>query len=497
MMPAMSQIEQAQRPISGNCFVTKLTVGGFKTIQDEQAIDIRPLTLLAGKNNAGKSSIVQPLLLLKQSLESPFEPPGGLLLNGPNVRFTSSKQLLSRSASTTSESFTVKIHNNHSNSTMFKFKSSEHDFLRISQQINEVFNLNPDSTSSEIYSQAIRGLKENSDDTIVKIANKLADMHAMLPAMNVIQQRFFLEINSNNRMSKQFRSTVRDLARLADLDTKSISEYIIDKLLDNSTFLTNVLQGYIDGYMEREHEDLSAILGGLIHLPGLRGTPERSYPLANTGEQFPGTFEKYMASVIFNWQERGNKNAFSALAEDLIQLDLAHHVEARLRDSTAVEVAVKPGRSSPEVISVADVGLGVSQCLPVLVALHVARPDQLVYLEQPEIHLHPRAQVDLAVVLVRAVKRGVRMIVETHSDDLLLGLQTAVTRGDLTPNDIKLHWFTRDIEAGTTRIQSADVDETGGFGSWPEDFSDVDMESRAAYLDAVSMRRRKKPPASA
>src|SRR5689334_10511879 len=74
--------------------ITRLTVAGFKSINQEQSIEIRPLTILAGANSSGKSSIMQPLLLLKQTLESSYDS-GPLLLNGPNVKFTSTEQLLS------------------------------------------------------------------------------------------------------------------------------------------------------------------------------------------------------------------------------------------------------------------------------------------------------------------------------------------------------------------------------------------------------------------
>ena len=80
-------------------------------------------------------------------------------------------------------------------------------------------------------------------------------------------------------------------------------------------------------------------------------------------------------------------------------------------------------------VSIADVGFGVSQVLPVLVALIVAEPGRLVYLEQPELHLHPRAQVALAQVLAAAAKRGVRVVAETHSSLLLLAVQTLVAEG--------------------------------------------------------------------
>ena len=57
------------------------------------AIDVRPLTILAGANSSGKSSMMQPLLLLKQTLEAAYDP-GPLLLNGPNVRFSAVEQFL-------------------------------------------------------------------------------------------------------------------------------------------------------------------------------------------------------------------------------------------------------------------------------------------------------------------------------------------------------------------------------------------------------------------
>ena len=79
----------------GESGITGISVTGFKSIRLKQSIEFRALTILAGANCSGKSSIMQPLLLLKQTVEAPHDP-GSLLLNGPNVRFTNSEQLLSR-----------------------------------------------------------------------------------------------------------------------------------------------------------------------------------------------------------------------------------------------------------------------------------------------------------------------------------------------------------------------------------------------------------------
>jgi predicted ATPase len=77
--------------------ITRIAVEGFKSIAKRQEIEIAPLTILAGANSSGKSSIMQPLLMLKQTLEATYDP-GPLKIDGPNVTFTSSSQFLSKQA---------------------------------------------------------------------------------------------------------------------------------------------------------------------------------------------------------------------------------------------------------------------------------------------------------------------------------------------------------------------------------------------------------------
>ena len=188
-----------------------------------------------------------------------------------------------------------------------------------------------------------------------------------------------------------------------------------------------------------------------------------------------------------------------ALCDDLQSLGLSSRVVTRRISDAQLEIYVArlPRTSrgvSRDLVNIADVGLGVSHVLPVLVALHVATPKHLVYIEQPEIHLHPRAQVAMATVLARAVRRGVRMVVETHSGLLLLAVQALVAQGGegLTPDLVKLHWFTRSEKDGTTRITSAELDDAGAFGDWPEDFGDVELDIESRYIDAAQARMSKK-----
>jgi predicted ATPase len=131
----------------------------------------------------------------------------------------------------------------------------------------------------------------------------------------------------------------------------------------------------------------------------------------------------------------------------------------------------------------------VSQILPFLVALHAARPGYVVFIEQPEIHLHPRAQMKLAEVIGRAINRGVNVWMETHSSVLLRALQTLIAEGEIRFDAVRVNWFQREQLSGLTRITSREPDRLGRFGDWPADFDEVSMLADRAYLDAVSKAR--------
>ena len=233
---------------------------------------------------------------------------------------------------------------------------------------------------------------------------------------------------------------------------------------------------------------VSKELHRMIHVPGLRGNPERVYNRTATGPFFPGTFEGYVATIIADWQKSGTDH-IARLEDMLSSLGLTSEVVAQGINDTQIELQVgrllESESTGEDRVNIADVGFGVSQVLPVLVALLVAEEGQLVYVEQPELHLHPRAQYELARVMSQAAKRGVKLVVETHSSLFLLQVRTLMANGDIHPELVKLHWFSRDPSDGTTLIRSADLDRVGTFGDWPEDFGDVEMGAEGAYLDAV------------
>ncbi len=417
--------------------ITAISVAGYKSLSRPVRLEVRPLTLLAGANSSGKSSAMQPLLLLKQTLDSRYDP-GPLLLHGANVRFTSADQLLSRmDSSAQANELRVGAEAGPGRNIELIFRRRAGRPLELNQMTfvnkNETITISQDMTVDEI--KMLLPLVFG----VIFLAGRFFE-----GPWTTVRERCFLGLS------------------LSDLDPRML-------VMNTPQILREEIQG-------------------IIHLPALRGNPERTYPTTAVGKNFAGTFDKYVASIVALWQSDKDKRLHQ-LNQALRELGLTSTVRARPVDETQVELQVGrlpngSHRNARDLVNIADVGYGVSQVLPVVIALLVAAPGQLVYVEQPEIHLHPRAQAALAKILADGAERGVRVVVETHSTVLLLALQTLVAEGKLPPTLVKLHWFSRRKD-GSTEISSADMDESGAFGDWPVDFADVLQETESRYLDAA------------
>ncbi|MEQ9669764.1 AAA family ATPase [Coleofasciculus sp. G2-EDA-02] len=439
-MSQSTSTESNDKEVQG---ITRISVQGFKSLYDECSIEIRPLTILAGANSSGKSSIMQPLLLMKQTLEAPYDP-GALLLNGLNVRFTSVEQILSDFHNYKYKdifSAKVEIKNNPFIKLCFKNDISMGFSIK-------TMTIKTRESEYEIYpSMPSHDIVSILPDLLWGIYKTIAELAVMPLSFRVIRNRCFLHFEARDRLTEQ------------------------------SSMPFN-LAAFLEPHIRQ-----------LIHIPGLRGNPERSYDNTAVGIEFTGTFEKYVASVVHYWQKTKDKR-ISNLENALKIIGLTSKVEAKQLNDTQLELRISRlsgSNQARDMVSIADVGIGVSQILPVLVGLLVAKPGQLVYIEQPELHLHPRAQVALANILADAAKRGVRVVIETHSELLLLAVQSLVAERQLSPDLVKLHWFTRGDD-GMTKISSADLDEAGAFGDFPEDFSDVSLKLESRYLNAAESR---------
>lgn len=442
--------------------ITGLTVEGYKSFGKKQHLQIRPLTLLAGANSSGKSSVIQPLLLLKQTLDAPFDP-GPLKIDGPNVAFSWQREMFTRVQ-------------NGGNQTRLKIGLEylhEEEFPeKLAQRTLELEFKQPQYGPIEIAKETISEAYAQNGQ---KAFNSLVFIQGDVPHPTVEDYAWLDPFLKNKMLAPIGKTsiTVRAEPSRCFLDLKIL---ILDG--NHISFTHDVSFG----------RQLGNLLTGILYIPGLRDPTSRTYQFMPIGERFPGPLHLYLASIIHHWGPGSSR--LDALGQDLRTLKLARSVSARTVDDTSLEVLIDryiPGAEHdfPYLVSLADVGLGLSQVMPVLVALQAAHPHHLVVMEQPELHLHPRGIHELANVIVDAVNRGVRIIMETHSELLLLGIQTMVAQGRLEPAQVSLNWFSLDKD-GHSIIRQAEVEKDGSFGDWPVDFLDVEWTAQRQYLDAVS-----------
>jgi hypothetical protein len=384
--------------------ITAISVRGFKSLYEEGRIEIRPLTILAGANNSGKSSVMQPLLLLKQTLEAPYDA-GPLKLDGPNVAFTDSAQFFSHGRD-----------------------GSTSDVLLIGVELAN--------------GTAIR-------DSFARVEGVGVDLVEM-----TVRDSWRREVDLRPRMSDT------EIAAILPEGWRSTqADWRIERYrcwLACPSFFGERRAG-IDAFFEQTSAVQQQITR-MYQVSAARALSGRTYPLTRPGALQPGRFEEYIGGLAWQWQATGDPT-LSAVGDTLATLGLTRSLAARQLSEAQVELLVDrlpvgTTRKKADRVNVADVGPAVAEVLPVLVALQAAAPGQLVYLEEPEMNLHPRAQTALAAVLADAARRGVRVVAETHSSLLLLGVQTLVAEGKLEPNLVKLHWFSRD-KRGATKIATA------------------------------------------
>ncbi|MDT8446518.1 MAG: DUF3696 domain-containing protein [bacterium] len=119
-----------------------------------------------------------------------------------------------------------------------------------------------------------------------------------------------------------------------------------------------------------------------------------------------------------------------------------------------------------------NVGFGLSYSLPVFVACLSAEPGDLILIENPEAHLHPKGQAALGRFLSLVAANGVQVIVETHSDHILNGVRIAAKTELIRPEDVKIHFFDHDKERNSTCRITPKLDRDGRLDQWPEGFFD-------------------------
>ena len=232
--------------------------------------------------------------------------------------------------------------------------------------------------------------------------------------------------------------------------------------------------------------DIVMRLDELSYLTAERTGPRDTYPLE--GREYLGVVGARGEHAVSLLYSRGDEAVIDALALRGVPRMLLRQVGARMATFfPGCELEISPiPRANSLTLGVrtshqtdfhrpAHTGFGITQVLPIVVASLAAKPEGLLLIENPEVHLHPAGQATMGEFLAEVAASGVQVVLETHSDHVLNGVRRAVRRGVLKADAAALHFFrSREDAVGDSgaQVQSPQLADDGGVDHWPEGFFD-------------------------
>lgn len=454
--------------------ISRLALKNFKSWRE---VDLRlaPVTALFGSNSSGKSSLLQALLLLKQTADSSDR--------GQPLHFGD------KSSPVDLGEFRSLVHRHDTTLAV----SMEMEWVEDSPiEIRDPARKDLTFPSSKELGLMTRVAPSNGTEAkalriqVEEMSYKLGQVRFRMRQRDARKSEY--ELTAEGTAFKFVRSTGRAWPLRSPAKCYGFPDEV-RAYFQNAGFLADLELAF-----ERR-------LKSVYYLGPLRAYPERQYPwsggqpddMGRAGEQAINAILASRERGLTIGRGRGRKRATveEYVAEWLRTLGLIHsfRLEAIAEGSQLYRVLVRKTRHAAEVL-VTDVGFGVSQILPVLVLCFYVPEGSTVILEQPEIHLHPSVQAGLADVFVDAwQKRGVQVLLESHSEHLLRRLQRRIAEEKLLPSDTALYFCAADD--AESRLTPLSLDLFGNIENWPRDFFGDEFAEIAAISEA-GIRRQKR-----
>ena len=454
--------------------LTSIQIQNFKAWKDTGKVRLAPLTVIFGANSAGKSSLGHLLLALKQTtLSTDRRRPLHLGDTHSLIDLGTFKECIHSHDLEKAMSFSL----------TWKLQSG----LKVEDPIQKKTRYKGDQLALDVTLKAGKG----DQPEVTKLSYTLKDTDTV--ALKVTYSKD--DKGKFDLSSDEYKFT-RIKGRAWQLDEPEkfyrLSEQSKARF-QNADFLT-------DFALSAENT-----LDKFYYLGPLRDSPKRIYPWSGETPEYVGLKGEYAIAAILSAQEqgrqlnRGPKCKIQPFAEFIAtwlkDLGIIHSftVKAVAEGRKEYEVLVKTHPSAAEV-KITDVGVGVSQVLPALVGAFYCPPGSVVWMEQPEIHLHPQVQAELADVFISAIKsrenstdRNVQMIIESHSEHFLNRLQRRIAEGEITPDQVAIYFCKRNGSAA--ELEPLELNLYGDIVNWPENFFGDEMAEMTARTTAAMKRQ--------
>ena len=455
--------------------LTHLHIKNFKAWKDTGPIRLAPLTVLFGANSAGKSSLGHLLLALQQT-----------------ARSTDRKRALhlgDTSSLIDLGTFTDCLHGHDLKQALsFELGWTLPKVLDVRDPLQpearyqgDRMRLDVSMVANKAHQPEVQGLRYgllSGEREVIDVTLERDERRKL----NLTSTRYGFKMADGRKWP------LEEPEKFYRLSDTSMARY------KNAGFLTDFALA-AESMLER-----------ISYLGPLRSHPQRIYHWTGDTPASVGQMGEYAVAAILAAQGEGrrlNRQAghhtkgfaefIAAWLKDLGVID-DFAVQPVAVGRKEYEVLVKTHAKAPEV-KITDVGFGISQVLPALVQAFYCPPHSTVWMEQPEIHLHPQVQAELADVFISATQaredgksRDVQLIVESHSEHFLNRLQRRVAEGMIKPADVAVYFCRR--AGSATELEPLRLNVFGEIENWPENFFGDEMADIAGR--ALAAMRRKK-----
>lgn len=501
-----------------------ISLKNYKCFKDETTIEIAPLTVLCGVNSSGKSSILKSLLMLKQTTENNSSD-GSILLSGNLADCGTFEDVVCDSNYTSNDEFTIKNRfeiNNHKLLTTGTFikRQDAKDF----NELRRMYFFIKGTVTKFVFDIEIvvKSNKDNINEFSKYISNNIIKSYIINISVyddngkidscdgyikyedreikKVTNTPHFLSWNNIPGFAQATRrfKNYKCLCTFSGLFISNIFDYKMSN--DIKSIIPNILSVF---------RIVSNQYKGIYHIAPLRNVPERTYVIRGNvdsvglnGENTPILLAKLknmpvttdMYCPYTNTLEVDEYGYVVSNYHTIIQqwLDYFEMEKLDVSGGDNGTVSLKVGTHN-----IADIGFGMSQMLPIITQGIFLDKEQTLLIEQPEIHLHPKMELQMADFLIRLAETGRNVIIETHSDYIKDRIIRRILEDDtrslnqiISINFIehKQDELSHDIYSTVTSII---VKDDEGIQTHPDEFFDQGATEQLKIIQAGLLKRKK------
>ena len=383
--------------------------------QCENAIKIRPITLIYGPNSFGKTSILQSLLLLNQTVNE-----GGdyktvcLLPKGATVNLGTFSDLINKNDTSKELRIDISLPFNHYFDNE-NISAKQDTSLLTKLYFSYYFKLTKGHTILSKIDIWAKIIDYCNTDTIVETPKKLIYTLELQPNQNNV----YTIIRHYRNDIAPYEVFLGDSGQKQEL--KKISFFRLEEFL-----------------MEEPFKQIEEILQNLVYVSSFRIQPERVFIPEQNRRDYVGKNGEYTAEILYDKELKKHINYW---LKEIAGYELS---EDNGNDKVK-SINLNDEKTHIQKINLLDLGSGIAQVLPIITQAFKSG-NNTILVEEPEIHLHPKAQATLGEMFAVAAKeRNNTFVIETHSENLLLRLERLIRLGKLSKDDVSVIYVDKDI----------------------------------------------------